>query len=193
MTPPTRRALLGALALGSVSVAGCLGDDGDGDGPSADSVGATDGGDETDADAAAWATTPLEDVLTGETFVVEDFDRPVLLETFAVWCSTCLAQQRAANELHERVGDDVVTVALNVDQNEDAEAVRTHAEEHGFDWYWAVSPPAVTRSLTDQFGQTMASPPSAPVVLRCTGGGARRLEDGVKSADTLATEVDAGC
>ena len=139
------------------------------------------------------ARAPLEDVRTGETFTLGGFDRPVLIETFAVWCSTCLAQQRESAELHDRVGDDAVTVGLNVDPNEDATAVAEHADQHGFDWYYAVSPDDVTRSLVDQFGESMANPPSAPVVLRCPDGGARRLEDGVKSADVLEAELGAGC
>lgn len=215
--PPTRRRLLGALAAGAIGVAGCLdggsnasgettdagetdtGDsdpDGDGgdEGTGGDGDGSEgDGTDGSDGDGPTWRTTTLEDVRTGEAFAIGDFDRPVLLETFAVWCSTCLSQQRESQKLHERIGDDVVTIGLNVDQNEDAAQVREHAEEHGFDWRYAISPPQVTRSLTDEFGQSMANPPSAPVVLACPDGGARRLEDGVKEADVLESEVENGC
>ncbi|MCU4750425.1 TlpA family protein disulfide reductase [Halobacteria archaeon AArc-curdl1] len=149
--------------------------------------------DEDSRTGSVWETTELEDVLTGESFTVADFDRPVFLETFAVWCSTCRQQQYESATLHERTGDEIVTVGLNVDPNEDAEAVREHANEHGFDWYFSVAPPEVTRSLVDEFGESMANPPSAPIVLRCPDGTARRLEDGVKSADTLEAALEEGC
>ena len=156
-----------------------------------------DGDDQSnDADTqtgSVWETTKLEDVLTGDSFAVADFDRPVFLETFAVWCSTCRQQQHESATLHERVGDEVITVGLNVDPNEDADAVREHANEHGFDWYFSVAPPEVTRSLVDEFGESMANPPSAPVVLRCPDGTVQRLEDGVKSADTLEAALEDGC
>jgi hypothetical protein len=40
-----------------------------------------------------WMRIPLKDISTGENFTVADFaGRPVLLETFAVWCPTCTKQ-----------------------------------------------------------------------------------------------------
>jgi hypothetical protein len=174
----TRRAALAAAGT-LVATAGCLG-----------SLGGGSGGGDGDTTADAWRTTALTDVRSGEAFTVADLDPPVLVETFAVWCSTCLAQQRAMRTLHER-RPAVTSVTLNVDPNEDAGRVRSHLAEHGFDWRYAVSPPAVTESLVSQFGSSMTVPPRAPVVLVC-GDGATRLGDGVKSADRLAAAVD-GC
>lgn len=177
----TRRSLLaaaGAAGLGALS--GCLGS-------------LTGGGGTDAAQAGDWYDVELTDVRSDETFTVSEFEKPVLLETFAVWCSTCLRQQEELVKFHEAVGDDVVSVTVNVDQNEDAGKVRRHLEEHGFDWRYAISPPAMTRSLVDQFGQSITVPPKAPVVLVCPDGNARRLADGVKSADTLRSEVDEGC
>lgn len=180
-----RRTLLKTGGVALAGFAGCLGDVGggsDGDG------GQTGGGD------GDWRTATLTDVRSGEEFTVDDLasDRPVLLETFAVWCSTCLRQQKQLRAYHESVGDDVVSVSLDVDPNEDAPKVRRHLEEHGFDWRYAVAPSEVTQSLVDQFGQSIAHPPSAPVVLVCPDG-SRRLPDGVKSADALRQQVADGC
>ncbi|PIN92559.1 hypothetical protein COU56_04225, partial [Candidatus Pacearchaeota archaeon CG10_big_fil_rev_8_21_14_0_10_31_9] len=37
-----------------------------------------------------WMNTELNDISTGETFKISDFEgKPVLLESFAVWCPTC--------------------------------------------------------------------------------------------------------
>lgn len=136
----------------------------------------------------------MTDVSTGETFTIDALaaDKPVLLETFAVWCSTCLRQQKEIRALHEQVGDDVISVALDIDPNEDAAKVRSHLDKHGFDWRYAVAPSDVTQSLIDQFGQSIAVPPRAPVVLVCADG-SRRLSDGVKSAATLESQVGDGC
>ncbi len=47
-----------------------------------------------------WMKTQLTDVRTNETFTVDGFDRPVLLESFAVWCPTCTSQQKEIQKLH---------------------------------------------------------------------------------------------
>ncbi|PSQ43329.1 hypothetical protein BRD17_06475 [Halobacteriales archaeon SW_7_68_16] len=177
MDRPARRRVLTGLGASVAGLAGCLGLGGGGDG------GETDPG-------ATWLTTPMTDVLTDETFTIGSFDRPVVLETFAVWCSICTDQQREVWEFHGAVGDDAVSVSLNVDPNEDARRVRDHAAGHGFDWRYAVAPPSVTRSLVNRFGQGVTNAPSAPVVRLCPGGSARKLRDGVKPADELRTAIE---
>jgi cytochrome oxidase Cu insertion factor (SCO1/SenC/PrrC family) len=197
MDPIARRQVLAALSgVGVAGLAGCLGSlGGEGNDTTTDQADATtDGVSETEDggggdSAPAWLTAELTDVQTGETFTVESLPKPVLLETFAVWCSTCLKQQTEIRAFHEEVGDAVTSVTLNVDPNEDAEKVRQHLDRHGFDWRYAISPSAVTNSLVDQFGSTMTVPPRAPVVVVCEDD-ATRLPDGVKSADELSTAVD---
>lgn len=144
-------------------------------------------------DRPAWMTVELVDVTSEETFTLGEFDVPVLLETFAVWCPDCLDQQRESAAFHDETTQEVVSVGLNVDPNEDDDLVRTHVEEHGFDWYFAVSPGELTGSLAEEFGDSIAHPPASPVVLICPDGGFRRLEDGLLTADDLEAEVEAGC
>ncbi|KAB1189211.1 TlpA family protein disulfide reductase [Haloferax sp. MBLA0077] len=186
----TRRNFLRLAGVGSVGLAGCLGGGGGATGGAAsggDSSGDTggSGGDRV------WYTTELADVLTGETFTIEELvDRPVLVETFAVWCSNCLSQQKEMINFHEAVGDDVLTVALDIDPNEDAQKVREHAERHGFDWRYAVSPEPVTKSLTDEFGSSMASAPTVPMLRVCPDGTATRIKNGFKSTEYLRAQVD---
>jgi thiol-disulfide isomerase/thioredoxin len=136
----------------------------------------------------------LTDVATGETFTIADFEgRPVLLESFAVWCPTCLAQQREMKELLESHGEDIVHISLDTDPNEDEDKVRGHLERNGLDWYFAVSPVELTNALIDQFGLNVVSAPRAPVVLICEDQSARFLRSGVKSAEELLSEVEEGC
>ncbi|WP_267643069.1 TlpA family protein disulfide reductase [Haloarchaeobius amylolyticus] len=178
----SRRDALRLAGLGTVGLAGCLSGGGTDDTGTDGTGGGTDGGGSGDT---AWYDTELTNVLSGETFTVSQFEKPVLVETFAVWCSNCKRQQDELIEFHEAVGDDVVSVALNTDQNEDAEKVRQHAESNGYDWYYAVSPPAVTRQLVDEFGSSMASPPVVPMLRRCPDGSTTRLKDGHKSTSFL--------
>ncbi|WP_157196632.1 TlpA family protein disulfide reductase [Methanococcoides burtonii] len=40
------------------------------------------------------------DTITGDTFKISDFEgQTIILETFAVWCPTCLQQQKKMEKL----------------------------------------------------------------------------------------------
>ncbi|WP_440991393.1 TlpA family protein disulfide reductase [Haloarchaeobius baliensis] len=183
MSEFSRRDALRLAGLGATAaLAGCTSSLGLGGG----------GSDDCTTEDGAWRTTELTDVLTGETFTIDSFEKPVLVETFAVWCSNCKRQQDELIEFHEAVGDDVVSVALDTDPGEDAEQVRRHAESNGYHWRYAVSPGQVTDSLASQFGTSMLNPPQVPMLLRCADGCTRRLKDGHKSTSFLREQVD-GC
>lgn len=140
--------------------------------------------------ATDWREVPLEDVSTGETFTVAELEKPVLVETFAVWCPTCTRQQKEVQELHRQSG--ITSVSLDTDPNEDAAKIRQHLNRHGFDWRYAVAPSELTRSLVREHGRVMVNPPSAPMVLVCENG-TRKLPTGVKPASKLQEEVEKGC
>jgi thiol-disulfide isomerase/thioredoxin len=136
----------------------------------------------------------LTDVATGKIFRISDFSgKPVLLESFAVWCPTCTEQQKQTKEFEARVGDAVVHVSLDTDPNEDEDRVREHIEANGFDWYYAVSPIELTNSLRDEFGNTIISAPLVPMILVCPDQSTRLLRSGIKTPEDLLSEVDRGC
>ncbi len=135
-----------------------------------------------------WKNVELKNVNTGEMFKISDFDGPVLLESFAVWCPTCTKQQKEIKKYHETTDDLVFSVSLDTDPNEDETKVKEHAEKHGFDWYYAVSPNELTQALIDEFGIGFVNAPSVPVVLICNGE-ARLLDGGVKTAEELKGEL----
>jgi thiol-disulfide isomerase/thioredoxin len=140
----------------------------------------------------AWKTIPLTDVLSGNSFTIADFlGKPVLLESFAVWCPTCTKQQREIQKLHEELGDSVVSIALDTDPNEDADAVGNHATSNGFDWSYVVAPREVTQSLVDEFGNSVVNAPAAPVILVCQDGSSELLSKGVKRAGELKAAIEA--
>ena len=137
-----------------------------------------------------WQEIELKDVNSGERFKVAQLEKPVLIETFAVWCPTCTKQQTEIKELKEN--SDVTSVSLDVDPNEDEKQIKRHTRENGFKWRYAVSPTELTQMLVNRYGTTVTNPPSAPVILVCENG-SRKLSDGVKSASKLQTEVEKGC
>jgi thiol-disulfide isomerase/thioredoxin len=136
----------------------------------------------------------LTDVRTGQTFRISDFSgKPILLESFAVWCPTCLRQQNEIKKVKSSEGDDIVHISLDTDPNEDVNKVREHLDSYDFDWYFAVAPIELTNALVDDFGLSIVNAPSAPVILICDDQSSRMLRNGVKSADDLIDEIQKGC
>lgn len=140
-----------------------------------------------------WMTIELNDVNSGETFTFQEFQgKPVLLESFAVWCPTCTRQQQESKKFHDEVGDSVISISIDTDPNEDEERVRTHSQDNGFNWRYAVSPVSMTQSLIDEFGVRIINAPSVPMVLICEDGSFEILDSGVKKVPELK-EAIASC
>ena len=143
--------------------------------------------------ARDWMDTELTDVTTGQKFKISDFKgKPILLESFAVWCPTCLRQQKEMAELKLSEGDAIIHISLDTDPNEDEAKVREHVERNGLDWYFAVAPIELTNALVDEFGLSVVNAPSAPVILISEDQSTRLLRSGVKSADDLLSEIEMG-
>jgi len=141
-----------------------------------------------------WMDAELKDVRTGQTFKISDFDgKPVLVESFAVWCPICTQQQKESKKLEAEAGNEIVSVSINTDPNEDEERVRSHITRNDFTWLYAISPIEVTRSLIDQFGRQVVNVPLAPIILVCPDQSTKLLSFGVKSAERLKAEVKQGC
>lgn len=138
----------------------------------------------------SWQEVNLTDVRNGEQFTVAELDKPVLIETFAVWCTTCTRQQQEIKKLHGEVN--FTSVSLNVDPNEGESKIRNHIQREGFDWRYAISPIQMTNTLREEYDNTIANPPSAPVILVCENE-TRRLQNGVKPASKLEEEIRRGC
>ena len=144
-------------------------------------------------DAPAWFSAELTDVNTGQPFRIADLQgKVVLVETMAIWCSNCLAQQRQVQALRAALGprDDLAIVVLNVDPNEDAASLRAYAERHGFDWTYAVAPPEVTREIGQLYGDQFLNPTATPMLIVDRHGVVHTLPFGAKSADDLGSALD---
>ena len=142
-----------------------------------------------------WMEFELIDIRTGETFTIFDLTgKPILLESFAVWCPTCTKQQKEIKNLHEEIGDDVISISIDTDPNEDAEIIRAHINANDFTWYYTISPIEMTKALIDEFGNSIISAPTAPMVLICEDLSYRKLVGfGARSVDKLKQEIAKGC
>jgi thiol-disulfide isomerase/thioredoxin len=147
-------------------------------------------GDKTASQSSDWRDIPLKDIRTGRTFTISDFKgKPVIMETFAVWCPTCARQQREIRQLHSEIGDEFVSITIDIDPNESEEQVKEYLKRNGFDWLYAVAPPELARLLVDRFGTVIVNAPSAPVVLINKDGNAKLLGRGVKSSEKLKSGI----
>jgi thiol-disulfide isomerase/thioredoxin len=66
----------------------------------------------------AWYGADLTNAATGETFRIQDLKgKVVLVETMAMWCPTCLSQEKEVKALYEQLGqrDDFVSIGIDVD------------------------------------------------------------------------------
>ena len=208
-TSSRRTVIAAAGGIGASLAAGCLGgdsggggdsgDDGEGgmddgtmegDGTTEDEGGMDDGTDSTEDGSMkpdSWRSVQLSTVRGDETFTVDGFDKPVVLQSFAVWCPKC---ERQSKEL-KNMDDPAVVVGLNTDPNEDEAKVRQHAEDNGFDWRFAVAPTEMTDLLIDEFGPTVTNAPSTPVIVACQDGPATMMAGrGINSISDIQDAMD---
>ncbi len=144
--------------------------------------------------AIDWKNIELKDVSTARNFKISDFKgKPILIESFAVWCPVCLEQQKKMKELKQQEGGSIIHISLDTDPNEDEPIVKGHIEKNNLDWLFAVAPTDLTKSLINEFGVTIVNAPSAPVILVCEDQKSRLLGFGVKSAEKLKKEIKEGC
>ena len=141
----------------------------------------------------AFFSVALTDVASGTDFTLADLKgKVILLEPFAQWCRTCLAQQREVVRLRSILGEreDFVSVGLDIDPNEDAAMLQAYLTQHGFDWLYAVAPAHVSSEIGDLYGSQYLNPPSAPMLVIDSHGEVHPLEAGTKSAESLLAVVE---
>ncbi len=144
------------------------------------------------SDASSLLSYELTDVRSGEAFTLGELaaDQPVLVETMAIWCVTCLQQQREVVQAHDLA--DFHSVGINVDPNENADDLADYADLEGFDWRFVMADAELVGLLTDLYGFGVTNPPSTPTFV-VSDGSIRALEFGrVRSAEELVAELGDG-
>ena len=140
-----------------------------------------------------WFAMELIDVQTGEAFTMNDYaGKVVLLETMAMWCPNCLVQANEVRNLHELLGhpDDLISVSLDVDINEDSDSLKEYAQGFGLDWHFAIAPLEVARELGNLYTAQYLNPPLSPMLIIDRDGNVHHLEYGLKDAETLRDVVE---
>jgi thiol-disulfide isomerase/thioredoxin len=135
-----------------------------------------------------WFGVELTDVNTGQSYTINSLrGKVVLVETMAMWCPYCLSQQQAVKALHSRIGNEEqwVGIALDIDPNENAEALKTYASNNGFDWFYTIAPPEVYREIGRLYGDQFLNPPSTPMLIVDREGNVHPLPFGIKSVEDL--------
>jgi len=141
----------------------------------------------------AWFSVALPNAATGESFKVEDFKgKVVLVETLAMWCPTCLRQQNEVKALHDQLGerDDLVSVGIDIDLNENLADLKAYSAKNGFDWIYTVATPDVAREIGNLYGSQFLNSPSAPMFIIDRHGEVHPLPFGVKSAADLQKALE---
>ena len=141
----------------------------------------------------AWFSVALTNAATGESFTIQDFKgKVVLVETMAMWCPTCLRQQKEVMALHDQLGerDDFVSVGIDIDLNENIADLKDYTAKNGFDWTYAVATADVAREIGNLYGQQFLNPPSAPMFIIDRHGEVHPLPFGVKSAADLQKALE---
>ena len=140
-----------------------------------------------------WFDIEMTDVQTGKTFKMNDFaGKVVLLETMAIWCPNCILQAGQVQKLHQTLGnpEDLISVTLDVDSNEDESMLKKYVDEWGLDWHFAVAPLLVERALGNLYSAEYLNPPLSPMLIIDRQGNVHQLEYGLKEVEKLRTIVE---
>ncbi len=143
-------------------------------------------------ESPAWFSVQFTDAASGQVFSINDFKgKVILVETMAVWCSSCRRQQEQILSLHGLLGerDDFVSVSLDIDPNEDAAYLSAYVQSVPFDWLYAVAPAEVSREIAQLYGDQFLNPPSTPILVVDRHGAAHPLPFGIKSAEDLMQAI----
>jgi len=109
-----------------------------------------------------------------------------------MWCPNCLVQANEVRNLHDALGypDDLISISLDVDINEDNDALKAYVQGYGFDWHFAIAPLEVARALGNLYTAQYLNPPLSPMLIIDRNGDVHHLEYGLKEAETLKKMVE---
>jgi len=147
----------------------------------------------TEASTPEWFSYELTDVQTGETFTINDYaGKVVLVETMAMWCPNCIVQAHEVRNLHTLLGnpEDLISISLDVDINEDAASLKEYSEGYGFEWHFVVAQLEVARALGNLYTAQYLNPPLSPMMIIDRDGNVHHLDYGLKKAETLQEIIE---
>jgi hypothetical protein len=104
-----------------------------------------------------------------------------------------LRQQKELDILHRKLGDELISISLDIDPNEDEFKVKEYIERNEFAGYYAISPTNLTQELINEFGLNIINTPIAPVVIICPNKKFTLLTGGVKTAHFIESKIKLRC
>ncbi len=143
---------------------------------------------ETNPAAPAWFGYVFTDAASGTKFSMDDFKgKVVLVETLAMWCTNCHAQQQQVLALHSLLGAhaNFISVGIDIDTNEKLNDLKSYVASNGFNWTYSIASPGVAREIGQLYGSEFLNPPSTPMLIIDAQGVAHPLPFGIKSAENL--------
>jgi hypothetical protein len=132
----------------------------------------------------------LTDVRSGEEVTLGELaaEKPLLLETMAIWCTNCRAQMHNVVAAHRLA--DFHSLSLDVDPGERPGDLADYADREGFDWHFAMADAGLADALRERFGTAVLVPPGMPKILFRTDGGIELIGLGeLYSAEQIAAAV----
>ena len=89
--------------------------------------------------------------------------KPVIVETMAIWCTSCRAQMHQVVAAHELA--DFHSLSIDVEAYEAPVDLAAYAEREGFDWPFVKADAELATLLRAEFGTAVLNPPSMPKIL----------------------------
>ncbi len=136
----------------------------------------------------AWFEMPMTDVRTGEEFTISDLSgKVILIETMAMWCPTCLKQELEVQKVNDLLAerDDFVSIAMDIDSKENAEALKEYVDAYELDWIFVVASAEIIRDIGNRYTAQLLNPPLVPMLIIDRNGDVYGLPYGIKRADAL--------
>lgn len=139
---------------------------------------------------------PLTNVMTGETFTLEDFaGKTVIVETIATWCAACRGHlqrtQRAIEQL--TAPNDYVIVALSMEANLTDHQLQKYADRNDLNRSNAVFSIAsmdILLAMRTRFGRAVLNPPATPHFFISPTGEVSNLSVGSTSVNQLMEKLE---
>lgn len=134
----------------------------------------------------------LVDVRSGTTVTLGALaaEKPLLVETMAIWCTNCRGQMHEVRAAHELA--DFHSVSIDVEAYEVPADLAAYADQQGWDWPFVKADAATATALRDRFGTEVLFPPGMPKILFRPDGSVELLPLGVEmpAADIAALVGD---
>jgi len=160
--------------------------------PSGEEPAQADGTDEIQTQPGyEWLVVPMTDVITAETFTLEEYIKtgtPVVIHTFAIWCPACTMQLNESTEFFDEFPGKAHIIGIDIDETESMQSIAQHVNKNGFTGTFAAAPNELSQGLIDTFGPSIIL--QMPQTIIIVGNDIFHLGPGVRTVKGLSTVID---